>query len=44
MGGNECKQKIHWLAWNNVSKSKEEGGLGVKNIRVGSIREVVVEV
>ncbi|XP_038998009.1 uncharacterized protein LOC120123085 [Hibiscus syriacus] len=31
-GGGTDKNKIHWVSWSNVCKSKEEGGLGVLNI------------
>ncbi|GKV10561.1 hypothetical protein SLEP1_g21905 [Rubroshorea leprosula] len=32
-GGNDEKRVINWVGWENVCKSKEEGGLGVKNLR-----------
>lgn len=32
-GGGECKNKIHWVAWREVCKEKEDGGLGIKNLR-----------
>jgi len=31
-GGVEENKKICWLSWNNVCKTKEEGGLGIKNV------------
>lgn len=31
-GGTNVKSKIHWVRWDNVCKSKEFGGLGIKSI------------
>lgn len=36
-GGGEGKNKIHWVAWEEVCKEKAEGGLGVKNLRAFNI-------
>ena len=33
-GGDECKRKIHLVKWDRVTCSKEDGGLGVKTLRV----------
>ncbi|KAL8523889.1 hypothetical protein ACS0TY_013738 [Phlomoides rotata] len=33
-GGCEVKRKIPWVAWGDICKSKEEGGLGLKEIGV----------
>ncbi|GKU86994.1 hypothetical protein SLEP1_g1457 [Rubroshorea leprosula] len=32
-GGGESKRKINWVSWDKVCKSKNEGGLGVKDLR-----------
>lgn len=37
MRESECKQKMHLVAWHNVCRSKEGGGLGVKNTRLFNI-------
>ncbi|KAJ0693348.1 putative RNA-directed DNA polymerase [Helianthus annuus] len=31
-GGNEEKNKIHWVAWEVVTKPKQEGALGIKKL------------
>lgn len=31
-GGHENKKKIHWVSWENVTSSKNNGGLGVGSI------------
>lgn len=32
-GGDEEKRKIPWVAWDDICKSKNGGGLGVKNLK-----------
>jgi hypothetical protein len=32
-GGLEKKRKINWVCWDTVTKSKSDGGLGVKDLR-----------
>ena len=33
-GGCSLERKIHLIDWKNVSKSKEKGGLGIRNLHV----------
>ncbi|KAL8530201.1 hypothetical protein ACS0TY_007312 [Phlomoides rotata] len=33
-GGSEAKRKIPWVAWGGICKSKEEGGLGIREMGV----------
>jgi len=33
-GGVESGRKINWVRWSLVCKPKEEGGLGVRDVRV----------
>jgi N-acetyl-beta-hexosaminidase len=35
-GGDEAK-KIHWVKWERVCKPKEEGGLGIKDLKLFNI-------
>ncbi|XP_058746724.1 uncharacterized protein LOC131619669 [Vicia villosa] len=35
--GGDARRLIHWVSWDIVSKPKEEGGLGVKNVEVMNI-------
>lgn len=32
-GGSEGQRKVHMISWNNVCKSKEAGGLGLRSSR-----------
>lgn len=32
-GGNEEQRKVHLVAWENVSKNRDEGGLGIRSMR-----------
>lgn len=32
-GDGELKKKLHLVSWNKVARSKERGGLGIKNLR-----------
>ena len=32
-GSTEASKKIHWVGWQKVTKSKEEGGLGLQNAK-----------
>lgn len=32
--GNNSSRSIHWVSWKVVCKSKEEGGLGIKDLEV----------
>lgn len=34
LGGGDLKRSIHWVSWNVICKSREEGGLGVKNVEI----------
>ncbi|KAL7591412.1 hypothetical protein Lser_V15G32700 [Lactuca serriola] len=36
-GGNENKQKIHWVSWEKIIASKDNGGLGIGSIRALNI-------
>jgi hypothetical protein len=36
-GGASAKEKIAWVKWFDVCRSKEDGGLGVRNIRLVNI-------
>lgn len=36
-GGHEGTHKIHWVAWKEVCKEKEDGGLGVKHLHAFNI-------
>lgn len=40
-GGNEEKQKIHWVSWEKVIASKELWGLGVGSIRALNVALLV---
>lgn len=33
MGGSEGSRKIHWVAWSKICREKEEGGLGIKDLK-----------
>lgn len=33
-GGDELRRKIHLVKWKEISKSKNQGGLGVKRIKL----------
>ena len=33
MGSTESAKKIHWVGWEKVIKSKEEGGLGLQTAK-----------
>lgn len=33
-GDDECHKKTHAVAWNNICRSKEEGGLGLKDLKI----------
>lgn len=32
-GGSEDRKKTHWVAWDNICKEKDDGGLGLKNLK-----------
>ncbi|XP_021995173.1 uncharacterized protein LOC110892308 [Helianthus annuus] len=32
-GGDEVNKKLHWVAWNTVTRPKIKGGLGLNNLR-----------
>lgn len=32
-GGSEGSRKIHWVAWSKICTKKEEGGLGIKDLK-----------
>lgn len=32
--GRDLKKMIHWVCWDIICKSKEEGGLGVNNVEI----------
>ena len=32
-GSSEAAKKIHWVGWDKVIKSKEEGGLGLQSAK-----------
>ncbi|GKV19324.1 hypothetical protein SLEP1_g29604 [Rubroshorea leprosula] len=36
-GGSEENKRISWVGWDSVCKSKEEGGLGVKNLGIFNV-------
>jgi hypothetical protein len=36
-GGSSNKSKIAWVKWVDVCRSKEDGGLGIRNIRLVNI-------
>ncbi|XP_058725510.1 uncharacterized protein LOC131596787 [Vicia villosa] len=35
--GGEDRKSIHWVCWDTVCKSKEEGGLGIKNVEIMNV-------
>ncbi|XP_028118943.1 uncharacterized protein LOC114316485 [Camellia sinensis] len=35
-GGSELKRKIHMIKWEDMLKSMDEGGLGIRNLRVAN--------
>ncbi|XP_058776310.1 uncharacterized protein LOC131650623 [Vicia villosa] len=35
--GSELKRHIHWVSWDFVCKTREEGGLGVKNVEIMNV-------
>jgi hypothetical protein len=37
LGGGEEAKKIHWVKWERVCKPKEEGGLGIKDLKLFNI-------
>ncbi|XP_058746459.1 uncharacterized protein LOC131619374 [Vicia villosa] len=36
-GGGDLKISINWVCWDTVCKSREEGGLGVKNVEIMNV-------
>ncbi|XP_058764653.1 uncharacterized protein LOC131638121 [Vicia villosa] len=36
-GGGDLKRSINWVSWDTVCKSREEGGLGVKNMEIMNV-------
>ncbi|KAK6162202.1 hypothetical protein DH2020_002043 [Rehmannia glutinosa] len=32
-GGSSNERKLHWLSWNKIARSKENGGLGFRHLR-----------
>ncbi|XP_058758239.1 uncharacterized protein LOC131631463 [Vicia villosa] len=32
--GGDRKRSVHWVSWDTVCKTREEGGLGVKNVEI----------
>ncbi|XP_058784820.1 uncharacterized protein LOC131659680 [Vicia villosa] len=37
LSGGDPKKMIHWVCWDTVCKSREEGGLGVKNVQIMNV-------
>ncbi|XP_058722219.1 uncharacterized protein LOC131594138 [Vicia villosa] len=35
--GGDVRKSIHWVCWDTVCKTKEEGGLGIKNVEIMNV-------